>query len=143
MTPFRRVTPEFAVAAQLTPQDVARAAAEGFRTLVNNRPDGETPGQMTASEAEEAARQAGLAYRSIAFSGPPPPGAIAETEEFLAQAQGPVLAFCRTGTRSVTVWAMAQALAGARPPDEIVALAAEAGYDLAGARGALISLYPK
>jgi uncharacterized protein (TIGR01244 family) len=143
MTPFRRVTADFAVAAQLTPQDVARAAAEGFRTLVNNRPDGEAPDQMTAAEAEQAARDAGLAYSVIAFSGPPPPGAIAQTDDLLAEAQGPVLAFCRTGTRSITVWAMAQALAGARRPDEIIALAAEAGYDLSGARGALESLYPK
>jgi uncharacterized protein (TIGR01244 family) len=142
MAEFRSVTATFSVATQLTREDIARAAAEGFKTLVNNRPDGEAPGQLSAADAKVAAEAAGLVYKAIQFTGSPPPGVVAATDALLSEAEGPVLAYCRTGTRSITAWAMAQALAGARTPDEIIALAAEAGYDLSGARGALQGLHP-
>lgn len=143
MTDFQRVTPDFAVAGQLGPADFARAAAAGFKTLVNNRPEGEAPGQPSEAEVKAAATAAGLTYRSVPFAGPPPPGAVAATAELLEEAPGPVLAYCRTGRRSITAWAMAQALSGERRPNEIIALAAKAGYDLEGARGALETLAPK
>jgi uncharacterized protein (TIGR01244 family) len=142
MTEFKRVTPDFAVAPQLTAADIARAAAEGFRTLIDNRPDGEVPGQFSAAEAKAAAEAAGLAFHAIAFTGAPPPAVVAATAELLEQAHGPVLAYCRTGTRSITAWAMAQALTGAHAPDALVALARQAGYDLSGAREALVRLHP-
>jgi uncharacterized protein (TIGR01244 family) len=142
MTDFRTVTPDFAVAPQVSVDDFAQAAALGYRTIINNRPDGEAPGQLSAQEAEQAAKAAGLAYHSLPFSGAPPPGAVARTAELLEEVEGPVLAYCRSGTRSVTAWAMAQALVGALSPDEIIALAAKAGYDLNGARGALEGLSP-
>lgn len=143
MAVFRRVTPDFAVAAQLTVEDIARAAVEGFATIVNNRPEGEAGDQLTGADAEAAARAAGLAYRALPFSpGPPPPAVLAETADLLDAAKGPVLAYCRTGTRSVTAWAMAQALAGTRRPEEIIALAAGAGYDLSGTRDVLDRLSP-
>ena len=142
MTDFQRVTPDFAVAGQLDPGDFARAAAAGFKTVVNNRPEGE-PGQPSEAEVKAAAAAAGLVYRAVPFAGPPPPGAVAATAELLEEAPGPVLAYCRTGRRSITAWAMAQALSGERRPNEIIALAAKAGYDLEGARGALETLAPK
>lgn len=143
MTDFRQVTPDFSVAPQITADDITRAKAEGFAMIVNNRPEGEAPGQLSSAEAEAAARAAGLEYRALPFSpGPPPPGVLAETAELLEQAKGPVLAYCRTGTRSVTAWAMAQALLGTRPPEEIIALAAGAGYDLGGVRDVLEKLSP-
>lgn len=144
MSEFRRVTPDFAVAAQLAPGDIARAAAEGFRTILVNRPDGEGLGQPSSSEMKAAAEAAGLEFRSIPFQGlPPAPAIVAETAAVLDEANGPVLAYCRTGTRSITAWAMAEALSGNRQPDEIIALAQKAGYDLSGARGALETLAPK
>ncbi|MBL8545714.1 MAG: TIGR01244 family phosphatase [Hyphomonadaceae bacterium] len=144
MSEFKRVTPDFAVAAQLEPGDVARAAAEGFRTIVINRPDGEAPGQPPAGEMKAEAEAAGVEFRAIPFQGlPPSPAIVAETAAMLDEANGPVLAYCRTGTRSITAWAMAEALAGNRRPDEIIALAQKAGYDLSGARGALETLAPK
>jgi sulfide:quinone oxidoreductase len=142
MTDFTRVTPDFAVAPQLTAEGVAAAAAAGFRTIIGNRPDGEAPGQLPLRDVEAAAKAAGLNYKAIPFSGPPPPAAVAETADFLETAPGPVLAYCRTGTRSITVWAMAQALAGKHSPDELIALARQAGYDLSGARDALARLAP-
>jgi uncharacterized protein (TIGR01244 family) len=143
MPNVRWVAPDFAVTGQMTPADVATAAAEGFRTIVNNRPDGEEPGQPAAAEIMAAAQASGLDYRAVPFSGPPPPAAVAETASALETAPAPVLAYCRSGRRSIMAWAMAQALSGARRPDEIIALAAKAGYDLGGARAALDVLAPK
>lgn len=142
MTDFRTVTSDFSVAPQLTREDIARAAALGFRTLVNNRPDNEAADQMTSAEAKAAAEAAGMAYHALPFQGSPAPSVVAATEALLSETPGPVLAYCRSGTRSITVWGLAQALAGTRSPDEIIALAAAAGYDLSGARAALQSLYP-
>ena len=143
MTQFHRVTPDFAVTAQLQPADFARAAAEGFKTVISNRTEGEEPGQPTEAQVRAAAEAAGLVFRSVPFKGAPPPGVVSATAELLGQVQGPVLAYCRSGRRSIMAWAMAQALVGARRPDEIIALAAKAGYDLEGARGALETLAPK
>ena len=143
MSGIRQVTPGFSVAGQLSREDIARAAAAGFRTLVNNRPDREARDQLSDAEARAAASKAGLAYHFFPFAGPPPPGVVAETADLLEQAQAPVLAYCRTGTRSITAWAMAQALTGAQRPEAIIDLANGAGYDLSGAREALDRLAPK
>lgn len=143
MSQFRTVTPEFSVAEQLQPVDFAAAAAAGFKTVINNRPEGEGADQPKEAEVRAAAEAAGLKFLSLPFSGLPMPAIVAETATMLEGAPGPVLAYCRTGTRSITAWAMAQALSGARSPDEIIALAAKAGYDLERARGALETLAPK
>ncbi|MBX3430117.1 MAG: TIGR01244 family phosphatase [Hyphomonadaceae bacterium] len=144
MSNFKRVTPDFAVSVQLGIEDVARAAAEGFKTIIANRPDNEAPDQPSAAEIKAAAEAAGLDFRSIPFSGlPPAPTVVMETAQALDEAKSPVLAYCRSGTRSITAWALARALAGSHTPDEIIALAQKAGYDLSGARGALETLAPK
>jgi sulfide:quinone oxidoreductase len=133
------LTPEFAVAPQLTPDDLAEAAAAGIRSVINNRPDGEAPDQPPAAEMEAAARALGLDYRYV----PIVPGRLGpdEVEAFgaaLDDLPGPVLAFCRSGTRSATVWAMAKA--GELGAAEVVARAAEAGYDLQPLRPILEAL---
>lgn len=143
MTEFRSVTPEFAVAGQIELVDIARAAAEGYAVLICNRPEGEDPGQPSEAEIKAAAEAAGLKYQSLPYTGQTPPGIVAETAMLLDETNGPVLAYCRTGKRSIMAWALAQALSGTRRPDEIIALAAKAGYDLGGARGALETLAPK
>ncbi|MEZ5994778.1 MAG: TIGR01244 family sulfur transferase [Hyphomonadaceae bacterium] len=144
MTEFRRVTPDFAVAAQLQPGDFERAAAAGFTLVVCNRPDGEATGQPTEAQMRAAAEAAGLTFMGLPFTGrTPPPGVVAGAAALLEAAKGPVLAYCRTGTRSITAWAMAQALSGARRPEEIIELAQRAGYDLEGAREALETLAPR
>jgi len=143
MTEFHRVTDDFFVASQLSPVDIQRAAEIGIRTILNNRPEREEPGQPTGDQMRAAAQAAGLRYEAVPFSGAPPPGAVAETATLLEEAPGPVLAYCRSGRRSIMAWALAQALSGARRPDELIALAAKAGYDLEGARGALEGLAPK
>lgn len=143
MTEFRRVTPEFAVAGQLELADIARASAEGYKVIVCNRPEGEDPGQPTEAEIIAATKAAGLAYKSLPYTGQTPPGVVGETAELLEETNGPVLAYCRTGKRSIMAWALAQALTGNNTPEEIIALAGRAGYDLSGARGALETLAPK
>lgn len=143
MVEIHRVSPGFAVAAQLTATDVAMASREGYRIIVCNRPEGEEPGQPSQEEiAAEAARH-GLAFIVLPFAGHPSPDAVAATATLLDGASEPILAYCRSGRRSIMAWAMAQALRGAMTPDELVAAGKTAGYDLAGAREALVALAQK
>ena len=113
---------------QVRPADVPALAAEGIRILVNNRPDGEEPGQPSAAEIAEAAAEAGLAYRHIPVAG----GFSPAQAEAMAEAldQGPALLFCRTGTRSTYLWALARSRGG-EDPQALTSRAAAAGYDLA------------
>ncbi|HEX4738024.1 MAG TPA: TIGR01244 family sulfur transferase [Allosphingosinicella sp.] len=115
------------VSPQITAADVAEAAASGVKTIINNRPDGEEPGQPTSAEIEAAAEAAGLAYRHIPVAG----GFSQAQVEAMAEAleHGPALAFCRSGTRSTYLWALARARQG-EEAQTIVRAAAEAGYDL-------------
>ena len=124
----------FVFVRQLAVDDIDEAAALGIRMIVNNRPDGEEPGQPSSARIESAARAAGLAYRHIPIAGSFAP----EQVEAMAQAleQGPVLAFCRTGTRSAYLWALARAARGV-PAEGSVAAAAAAGYDLGPIRALL------
>lgn len=135
MTDFRKVTDVFSVAPQIELSDVARAKAEGFVLLINNRPDGEAPGQPTSDEFEAAAKAAGLAYAHIPVRGGPTPDQIETERQLLAETDGPVLAWCRSGTRSIVTWSVGEALAGTRSPQDLIAIGAGAGYDLSGVLG--------
>jgi uncharacterized protein (TIGR01244 family) len=143
VTDFLHVSPDFAVAAQLAVSDVAQAASQGYRTIVCNRPDGEEVGQPPMAEIEAAAVRQGLRFVALPFSGPPPPGAVAATAELLDGSPGRLLAYCRTGRRSIMAWALAQALRGAMTAEEVIQATAAAGYDLRGAREALVALAQK
>ena len=135
MSDFRRVTDDFTTAPQISLADVAEAARQGYRTVINNRPDGEAPDQPTSAEMAAAAQAAGLAYHHIPVTGGPTPAQVEQTRELLATVEGPVLAFCRSGTRSIVTWSLAQATSGARPRDELISLGRAAGYDLSGVLG--------
>jgi uncharacterized protein (TIGR01244 family) len=143
MTNFHGVTATFSVAGQLTVADMQRAADAGFKVVIKNRLENEEADQPGEATLAAAAAQAGLAYHSLPFGGAPPPAVVAETATILEQASGPILAYCRSGRRSILAWALAEALMGAATPDEILALAQAAGYDLRGAREALESLAPR
>jgi len=132
MADIRQVTDDFAVAPQIAPEDLAEAAARGFTLVINNRPDGEAPGQPASAEMQAAAQAAGLDYLHIPVSGGPGPDQVEAVLNAVAEAKGPVLAFCRSGTRSIVTWSLGQAMSGARPRDELVRLGAAAGYDLSG-----------
>lgn len=132
MSDFRRVTEDFTTAPQISVADVEEAARQGFRTIINNRPDGESPDQPSSGELEAAAQAAGLAYFHIPVVGGPTPQQVETTGRILADAAKPVLAFCRSGTRSIVTWSLTQAMSGARTRDELVKLGRDAGYDLSG-----------
>lgn len=130
---FRRIDDRMLVSGQLHPKDVAAAAAQGVTMIVNNRPDGEQPGQPPGSAIEAAAQEAGIGYRHIPVAGGLSPEQVEAMQQALDDAQGQVLAFCTSGTRSTYLWALTRAKAG-EEPDTIVARAAAAGYDLAALR---------
>ncbi len=136
---FKALTSTLSVASHLTEADIAQAARDGFRAIVNNRPDGEDARQLQSSEIAELAAQHGMEYAFVpAVSGKIGADEVAGMAQALARLQTPVLAFCRTGTRSTTLWALTQA--GALPAAEIIAIAAAAGYDLTALRSQLEAL---
>ena len=129
MTDFRTVTETFSVSPQITVADVAEAAAKGFTLIINNRPDGESPGQPTSAQIEAAAQAAGLDYAYIPVVGRPGPAQVQAVRAAVAGAPGKALAFCRSGTRSICAWAIGQA--EETDPGDLIRLGAAAGYDLA------------
>ena len=135
MSDFRRVTDDLSVAPQISLTDVAEAGRQGFRTLISNRPDGEEPGQPSAAEIGAAAVAAGLAFHHIPVRGAPTPDQVEKTRIVLQDAAEPVLAFCRSGTRSIVTWSLCQATSGAMDRGELVNLGRQAGYDLTGVLG--------
>src|SRR5579859_5636724 len=106
MPDFRKVTDAFSVAPQIAPADLAAAAAQGFTLVINNRPDGEAPDQPGSAQMEAAARAAGLDYVHIPVRGGPTLDQVEAVQAAIAEAKGPVLAFCRSGTRSIVTWSL-------------------------------------
>ena len=135
MPDFRTVTETFSVAPQIAPEDLAAAAKAGFVKVINNRPDDEAPDQPSSAVMAAAAAAAGLDYAWIPFRGLPGPDLVEAMTDAVEAADGPVLAFCRSGTRSITIWSLGQVQSGARSRQELIGLGAAAGYDLAGALG--------
>lgn len=128
--------PTFDAKPQLTVQDIAKAKQDGYRTIINNRPDFEAPDQPTSAQIQAACESHGLDYFHIPTTAPTSPPDVAAMAEAMAKARGPILAFCRSGTRSTTLWAMVEARNGA-DIEGLITLARDAGYDLRGAGGAL------
>jgi uncharacterized protein (TIGR01244 family) len=131
-----------AVSPQISVAEVAEAQADGIRTIINNRPDGEQPGQPTAAEIGAAAKAAGLGYVHIPVDHS---GFSMDQVEAMTAAlaePGPVLAYCRSGTRSTFLWSLARGAAGDEPA-EIAAKAANAGYDVSPLMPMIESLRPK
>ena len=131
---FRQLTESVFASPQIDLAQVAEAAASGFALIVNNRPEDESDDQTPGPEIEAAARAAGMDYVAIpvthaGFS----EGQVTAMAKALAEARGPVLAYCRSGTRSTLLWALAEASRGASP-DNLAATAARAGYDLSPIR---------
>ncbi|WP_290524384.1 TIGR01244 family sulfur transferase [Alcanivorax sp.] len=136
MPTTKKLTDDLFVAAQLQPQDMAELAKAGFKMVINNRPDGEADDQPSSAEMAAAAEAAGLEYAHQPVVG----SNISETDidgfdAIVSLAETPVLAFCRTGTRCTTLWALSQA--DELDNDTILKTAADAGYDLSGLTGRL------
>lgn len=133
---IRTLTPNLSVSGQITAEDVAELKALGFKAIVGNRPDGEEAGQPDWADIASAAQKAGLATAFIPIT----PGSLSDEQalEFRKAVTGfdkPVLAFCRTGTRSAQLWAIAAR--DRLSSDEVIRMAATAGYDLGAMRDRL------
>lgn len=130
-----RINDKLSIAGQLMPEDLAEAASQGFTAIINNRPDGEEPHQPNASEMSEAAAKAKLDYIYIPFRSPEITEPIVrQFQQTLADSKGPVLAHCRSGTRTLTLWAIGEVLDGRMTLDEVARMGARLGFDLAGVR---------
>lgn len=137
---FRKIDDTFSAAPQIAPEDVALAATQGVTLIVNNRPDDEEAGQPGGGAIAAAAAAAGLGYVAIpvthaGFSH----GQVDAMIAALQGAEGPVLAYCRSGTRSTFLWALARAKMGDHPA-VLIEKAENAGYDLRPIRPMLDAL---
>ena len=136
---IRKLTDDFSVAPQLTPDEMPAVAAAGFRTVICNRPDTEIGPDLCCEEMRVAAEAAGLVW----FDNPIQAGGMTmenvdDQGKISTHGQKPVLAYCRSGTRSATAWAFAQA--GELGVDEVISAAANGGYDLSPYRAQLVAL---
>jgi uncharacterized protein (TIGR01244 family) len=131
---FRKISDQVYASPQVAVADVAAAAGMGVKLIVNNRPEQESDDQTPGAEIEAAARAAGMDYVAIpvthaGFSEPQ----VMAMANALSGAKGPVLAYCRSGTRSTLLWALAEASHGG-DPDALTNMAAKAGYDVSPIR---------
>lgn len=134
MANFRRLAASVFASPQISLDDLSAAKELGIGLIINNRPDGEDPSAPQSDEVEAAAEAAGFSYLAIPIGH----SGFSEVQvdamvEALDQAKGGVLAYCRSGTRSTLLWALAQAKSGAAP-DEIARAAMAAGYDVSPVR---------
>lgn len=126
---IRQLDERTLVSGQIAPQDVAGLAEQGVTVLVNNRPDGEESGQPLAAHIEEAAAQAGIAYRYVPIFRGIGPADVEAMQDALREAEGgKLLAFCRSGTRSALACALAHREQGASA-DEVRQRLTKAGFD--------------
>lgn len=128
MTP-EPLAPGISVTTQVTPAAIVAAKAAGFRAIINNRPDREEPEQPSSAELEAAAKAAGLEYHHI----PVVPGQFGDAQidafcDAIGGCAKPALAFCKSGMRATSLWALSQA--GRLTTDEILRQASACGYDL-------------
>jgi len=133
------LTPGYSVSPQIAVEEVPAIAAAGISLVICNRPDDEVPPPLQRKALETAVRDAGMDFVYIpVVNGELTLDQVAEQASAIGAAEGPVLAYCRSGTRSSIVWAMANA--GAIDTDTIIATGAKAGYDLGGLRPTLDAL---
>jgi uncharacterized protein (TIGR01244 family) len=126
-----QVTDFLSVAGQISKDDIAQLAKSGVATIINNRPDNEEPGQLTAAEAEAEAKKHGIDYRYLPVTSNSITRAqVAEFEKLLLRSPTPILAHCRSGTRCYLMWAASRALFNRESPLKLVAQAAIKGYNL-------------
>ncbi len=136
----KQINSRLSISPQLSIADVGEAYARGFRSIIVNRPDGEEAGQPSIAEMRQAASAAGLGFAAV----PVVPGKI--TDEDVAQftaalemLKGPTIAYCRTGVRAATLWALSGA--AALGPDVVLTTTAAGGYDLGQLRPRLQERY--
>ncbi len=128
---LKKINDALSVASQIQLHEVSLVAQAGFKSVICNRPDGESPDQPSHQEIQAACAAHGMAFRFLpADTGKVLDGHGTEFGELLRTLPGPVLAYCRTGTRSTTMWALSQA--NVLSPTDIIDRAAKAGFDMRG-----------
>lgn len=131
---MKQVSQSLHVSKQPGADDFRQAKAKGIAAIINNRPDGEEPGQPSAAERRMVAKAEGLGYSHI----PVVPGLVSEDQvrafqKAVSEATGPVLAHCKTGTRSAILYAIGEVLDGRMKKEEVAPLGQRLGLDLSGA----------
>ncbi len=130
---IRPLTPDYAVSPQIDPTDFAAIRAAGFTTVIDNRPDMEIPPSHHAAAMKAAAEAQGLVFVVVPIAGRDmSPETVAAQRAALDASEGPVFAYCASGTRCAIAWSLAQA--GSMPTDDILAAAERGGYQLAPLR---------
>ena len=127
---IRQLDDNILVSGQIAPEQVRELPGQGVTMIVNNRPDGEDPGQPLSADIEAAAKEAGIDYRFLPIRRGPGPSEVEEMQQVMRDCgDGKLLAFCRSGARSTFAWALARREEGVEA-DELERRAAEAGVSL-------------
>jgi len=135
---MRKLSPRFFVSEQITTADLGVASAQGIKTVINNRPDNEAQGQPRSADLAAAAEELGMQFVNLpVVAGRLTDENIDQFERANRTLQGPILMYCRTGTRSTCLWALNEAKT--LDVDAVMATTAQAGYDLTALRARLIS----
>jgi sulfide:quinone oxidoreductase len=130
LPPLAELAPGLSAAGKLDPADIEALAASGVRTIINNRPDDEDPGQLPAAEARRLAEARAIAYHHIPFTAATLTRADVDAfAAVLRSAPQPVVVHCRSGTRSTLIWALTRLREGA-DPSTLIAEAARHGIDI-------------
>jgi len=139
---IRSLTPTYAVSPQIELADLPAIKAAGFTTVVDNRPDGEIPPHLHADAMRLAAEALGLTFvANPVIGGALTMDNVTTQAAAIAEASGPVFAYCASGNRSSVVWALSQA--GQHPVDDLVGIPARFGYQLDHLRPQIAALAAK
>jgi sulfide:quinone oxidoreductase len=136
MLDIRKLDHTLSVCPQISATELIEIAERGFRSVINNRPDGEAVDQPDSSVLAQIAQTLDLEYRHIpVLASSICASSVQDFRTALAQLPGPILAFCRSGTRSASLWALASD--DTTSTEQIIRTAATAGYDLQSLRARL------
>ena len=130
VTNFVRVTPEFAIGAQISAADIAQIREAGFAAIINARPDDEEGSYILSGEGRKIAEDQGLVYAHCPTENHAifEPSAINRFELALAELPKPVLAHCKSGTRAAILWGLVAARH--RPVEDVISTLRAAGQDI-------------
>ena len=139
---IKALTSRLSVAPQISAADLTTIAQRGFKTVINNRPDGEANDQPLSAELSAAASRLGIEFIEMPVSSSNiSEQNVADFGAQLASATVPVLAFCRTGTRCTNLWALNAA--SSQDVEQIIETAKQAGYDLSKSRARLEAVHKR